>query len=106
MPQCYRPIALEAVPPSVIAALELPFPQAAGFESFGDYEKALLDWQSSVTNALDGIVLPEPIGGSLRRPRVTNGIEELDLPGDGDLGDFLENLDMDVAGEEDMTEKE
>jgi hypothetical protein len=46
------------------------FPQPDLYESFFDYEQALLDWKLTVETALGGIRLPNAMGRKFSRPRV------------------------------------
>lgn len=53
------------------------FPQPGGYETYFDYEQALLDWKSEVESALGDLHLPDIVGRYYARPTVAAPIQEL-----------------------------
>ncbi|KAJ6243527.1 sca1 complex scaffold protein scaa [Anaeramoeba flamelloides] len=46
----------------------LPFPQPEQFESFNDFEQAILDWKKITEKGLGFLQIPKPMGRSFSRP--------------------------------------
>ena len=81
--QTYTEIDRADVPSDMTEALQAPYPQAHDHDSFSAYEAALLEWHKRVSRALEGVQLPTPVGTHYRRPRVSQGVEDLQVDGDG-----------------------